>query len=120
MIAVSSTFLRRTVYALLAGLGLIMMLPLLVQGRRLQAELAAAGPLDAMVDPALAGQLLRLGALFVLGLAASSAFLYAALSVGYDRAWRPRRDGRTRCGRCDTEVSPGDSRCALCGQRLVW
>lgn len=120
MIAVSATRLRRAVYGLLTGLGLTMMLPLLVHGRRLQAELAAAGPLDAIVDPALAGRLLRLGALFVLGLTASSAFLYAALSVGHDRAWRPRRNGRTACRRCDAEVSPGDERCAVCGQRLAW
>jgi len=112
--------LRRTLYGLLAGFGLALMLPLLVHGRRLQTELLETGPLTAAADPAVATQLARLGALFLVGLCLATGFLYAALSTGYTRAWRPHRNGSTRCGRCQRQVSEGARRCDSCGQHLVW
>ena len=111
---------RRALYGLLAGLGLVLMLPLLVHGRRLQAGMLDADPMAAAADPAVVEGLVRFGGLFLVGICVATGFLYAALSAGYARAWRPRGDGSVRCGRCGADVSRGAPRCDTCGQHLVW
>ena len=112
---------RRIIYGLLVALGFVMMVPLLVQMRRIQAELLA-DPLavGSALDPALAARIEPLLLLFLVGMTVATGFLYAALSVGYARAWRPRENGASRCPRCDAELASGTSRCPACDQQLVW
>ena len=112
---------RRFIYGLLVALGFVMMVPLLVQMRRIQAELLA-DPLavESALDPAVATRLQPLMLLFLVGMAVATGFLYAGLSAGYARAWRPRKNGAPRCARCDAELASGQSRCPACDQHLVW
>ncbi|MGD8239579.1 MAG: hypothetical protein PVH68_13550, partial [Armatimonadota bacterium] len=79
---------RRTIYGLLSALGFVMMIPLMLTSRTLEAQLGA-NPLDPQVGlglgtvPGFEQQSL----LFLLGLTLAACFLYAALSVGYPRGW---------------------------------
>ncbi len=111
---------RRLVYSLLALLGFAMMMPLMVSMRRLQAELwVDPGAVESALDPSAAwaqGPLL----MFLIGLALAGGFLYAALSAGYARAWRPKENGEPRCSRCGREVRFGLGRCPTCDQQLAW
>ncbi|MGD8698280.1 MAG: hypothetical protein PVJ43_03250 [Gemmatimonadales bacterium] len=112
---------RRFIYALLAGLGFLMMVPPVVNMQRLQAELMADPfAVETALDPAGAAQLQSLMLLFLVGAAIATGFLYAALSAGYARAWRPRENGPPRCRRCDAELALGVRRCPTCDQQLAW
>ncbi|MGD8866879.1 MAG: hypothetical protein PVI01_04600 [Gemmatimonadales bacterium] len=112
---------RRLIYGLLVALGFVMMVPLLVQMRRLQAALLA-DPLavESALDPAIAGRIQPLMLVFLVGMTVATCFLYASLSVGYPKAWRPRENGAPRCARCDAVLVLGMSRCPACDQHLVW
>jgi hypothetical protein len=117
---------RRFVYSLLTALGFIMMVPWMISMRRLQAAIGS--------DPVALEQALEPGGalyqtvpgmqgdtwLFLLGLTLAACFLYAALSVGTSRAWRPRQDKPPCCSRCESEVAFGAVFCPTCEQRLVW
>ncbi len=112
---------RRFIYGLLAALGFIMMVPLVVNMRRIQAEMLA-DPLavDAVLDPASAAQFQSLMLLFLLGVTVATAFIYAGLSTGYAKSWRPRENGTPLCTRCGGELRFGVGRCPTCDQHLVW
>ena len=112
---------RRFVYGLLAGLGVIMMVPLVVNVQRLQSELLADPfAVETALDPASAGQMQSLMLLFLVGVSLATGFLYAALSTGYARAWRPVRNGTPRCGRCGSDLDSRVRRCPTCDQQLTW
>lgn len=112
---------RRFIYGLLAGLGFLMMVPPVVNMQRLQAELMADPfAVGTALDPASAGQMQLLMLLFLVGVSIATGFLYAALSTGNRKAWRPRKNGTPRCGRCDSEVESGVRRCPTCDQQLAW
>ncbi len=112
-----SLAVRRLVYSLLSLLGFTLMVPLFINTRRLQAQWLEAP--EMAFDPSGAD----LGVpvlLFLIGLVLASSFLYAALSAGYARAWRPDEDGAPRCRRCGGAVSFGVARCPTCDQQLAW
>jgi len=112
---------RCFIYGLLAALGFIMMVPPLVNLRRIQAELLADPfAVETVLDPASAAQVQSLMLLFLVGVAVATGFLYAALSAGYARSWRPRENGTPRCGRCGAELGFGVGRCPTCDQQLAW
>jgi hypothetical protein len=114
-------FVRRVLYGLLALLGFAMMVPFTVNMRRLQAQLAADPTAFGMnMSPADAEWISRLTGLFVLGALLAAGFLYAALSTGYAKAWRPAENGTPRCRRCDSDIGFGLSRCPTCDQQLTW
>ncbi len=112
-----SLAVRRLVYSVLAVLGFTLMVPLFINTRRLQTQWLEAPEtaLDASANflgvPAL---------MFLIGLVLASVFLYAALSAGYPRAWRPDEEGAPRCRRCGGAVSFGVARCPSCDQQLAW
>lgn len=113
---------RRFIYSLLAALGFIMMVPLVVTLRRLQAELFA-DPLaiETAIDPANAGRIQSVMLIFLFGITVATGFLYAALTTGTARAWRPRENGSVRCTRCGGELRFGvGRRCPACDQQLAW
>jgi len=112
---------RRFVCGLLAALGFMMMVPLVVNLRRIQTELLGNSiAIGNALDPAFAARLQSLMSLFLAGIAVATGFLYAALSAGHPKAWRPREDGTPRCARCDAELGFGLPRCPTCDQQLVW
>jgi hypothetical protein len=112
---------RRFVYSLFAALGFMMMVPFVVDFRRLQAELLA-DPLaiETALDPAGAGRLQSVMLLFMFGMIVATGFLYAALTTGTARAWRPRKNGSLSCTRCGAELTFGAGRCPACDQQLAW
>ncbi len=112
---------RRAVYGLLSALGFVMMIPFILTQRSLEAQLGGnpfdvGAGLDLSSTPGLEQQLL----LFFLGLILAACFLYAALSAGYPRAWRPQENGTPRCSRCGAEIPFGVAHCPVCEQRLTW
>ncbi len=112
---------RRFIYGLLAALGFIMMVPPLVNLRRIQAELLADPfAVETALDPASAAQVQSLMLLFLVGVAVATGFLYAALCAGYAKSWRPRENGIPRCSRCAAELRFGVGRCPTCDQQLAW
>ncbi|KPK81407.1 MAG: hypothetical protein AMS25_06460 [Gemmatimonas sp. SM23_52] len=112
---------RRVLYSLLAALGFIMMVPLMANMRRFQAALAMDPiAVESALGAGAPGWVLRLTGLFLLGLLLATGFLYAALSAGVPRAWRPQENGVSRCRRCDAEIRFGIGRCPVCDQQLVW
>jgi hypothetical protein len=112
---------RRFVYGLLAALGFIMMVPPVMSMRRLQSELLADPfAVETALDPVSAAQMQSLMLLFLVGATIATGFLYAALSAGCGRSWRPRENGTPRCGRCDAELAFGVGRCPTCDQQLAW
>jgi hypothetical protein len=113
--------IRRILYGLLALLGFVMMVPLTVNMRRLQAELGADPTAFGWnLNPADAEWLSRLTGLFLLGALLAGGFLYVALSTGYAKAWRPAENGTPRCRRCNSNVGLGLSRCPTCDQQQIW
>ena len=116
-----STALRRTIYSLIAALGIVLMVPLAVNMRRLSAE-AETDPsaLGSMLDPAQAEWFSQLMGLFLLGVLIAACFGYLALTTGYERAWRPKRNGEPRCQRCGAVLQAGAIHCPSCDQRLIW
>jgi hypothetical protein len=116
---------RRFRYGVLTALGIIMMVPMMVQMRRVQAALATIDPasfdpLDPTFGLGEAGAELGVLALFLAGLCVAAGFLYLAVSTGYPKAWRPLRNGSARCARCEAEVVFGLARCPTCEQQLAW
>ncbi len=112
---------RRFIYGLLAALGFLLMIPAVVNMRRLQSELLADPfAVETAIDPAAAAQMQSLMLLFLVGVAIATGFLYAALSAGHARSWRPRENGTPRCRRCDAELAFGVGRCPTCDQQLAW
>lgn len=112
---------RRIIYGLLSVLGLAMMVPMLLTSRSLETELGGnpfdpAAGLDWSATPGLEGQMF----LFLLGALLAAGFLYAALSVGYPRGWRPQENGAPRCSRCAAAIPFGVRHCPACEQRLIW
>jgi hypothetical protein len=112
---------RRTIYGLLAALGFVMMIPLSLTSRSLEAQLGTnpfgpAAGLDMGAMPGLEQQSL----LFFLGLILAACFLYAAVSVGYPRGWRPQENGTPHCSRCGAEIPFAVAHCPACEQRLTW
>ncbi len=116
-----SVSVRRVLFSLLAAIGFAFMVPLAIQFRVLRAEMAQ-GPLDVMMLMELTqgARLLQASLLALVGLSLASGFLYAALSTGHERAWRPREDGRILCVRCGGELGKGVGRCPSCDQHLTW
>lgn len=112
---------RRFVFGVLAALGFVMMVPLVVNMRRIHMDLLR-DPLaiQSALDPAFAAQLRTLSFVFLAGIAIATGFLYAALSAGHAKAWRPLEDVTPRCARCDAELGLGLPRCPACDQQLVW
>jgi hypothetical protein len=112
---------RRTIYGLLSALGFVMMIPLMLTSRSLEAQLGA-NPFDpaAGLDLGAMAGFERQSLLFLLGLILAACFLYAALSVGNPRGWRPQENGTPRCSRCGAEIPFGVGRCPACEQRLTW
>ncbi len=111
---------RRILYGLLTALGFALIVPLAVKLRLWEAELPgpqAALGLGSAIDPS---EWVRPFMLALIGVALASGFLYAALSVGYPRAWRPQEDGLNRCSRCCGEVGFGVGRCPTCDQHMTW
>jgi hypothetical protein len=114
---------RRLLYSMIALLGFAMMVPMAVSTRRLQAELGGdvLVPLDPMAfDPETSAWLMRLTLLFLVGLCIAAGFLYAAVSTGHPKPWKPRENGEPSCRRCGGAVSFGHGRCPTCDQQLVW
>ena len=115
---------RRFVYSLFAFLGFAMMVPFLVDMRRLQSVImtSTGDPTDvtALLEPAAASFAAGTTFLFLIGLLAASGFLYLALTTGYARAWRPRENGTPLCVRCGSGVRFRAPRCPTCDQQLVW
>ncbi len=112
-----SLAVRRLVYSLLALLGFTLMVPLFINTRRLQTQWLEAP--ETVLDSSAAA----LGAptlLFLVGLILASCFLYAALSAGYPRAWKPDEEGAPRCRRCGGALNFGVARCPTCDQQLAW
>jgi len=116
-----SLTVHRVLYSLLAALGFLMMVPLMANMRRFQAELAM-NPMavESALGVGAPHWVVRFTGLFLLGLLLAAGFLYAALSAGVPRAWRPQEDGVSRCRRCDAEIRFGIGRCPICDQQLVW
>ncbi|UCC47703.1 MAG: hypothetical protein JSV41_09445 [Gemmatimonadota bacterium] len=112
---------RRVLYSLLAALGFIMMVPFMVNMRRLQAVLGTDPvAVQSALDAAAADWALRLTGALLLGLLLATGFLYAALSAGIPRAWRPHENGVPRCRRCNSEIRFGIGRCPVCDQQFSW
>jgi len=115
---------RRFIYSLFAFLGFAMMVPFLVGMRRLQSVImtSAGDPTDmeAFLEPAAASFTAGSTFLFLIGLVASSSFLYLALATGHARAWRPKENGTSLCARCGSVVRFRSPRCPTCDQQLVW
>lgn len=112
---------RRVLYSLLAALGFIMMVPLMANMRRFQAELGMDPmAVESALGVAAPDWVVRFSGLFLLGLLLAAGFLYAALSAGVPRAWRPQENGAPRCRRCHAEIRFGIGRCPVCDQQLVW
>lgn len=112
---------RRVFYSLLAALGFVMMVPFMVNMRRVQAEVGMDPvAVEWVLDAAAADWALRLTGTFLLGLLLATGFLYAALSTGIPRAWRPEENGVPRCRRCNSEVRFGVGRCPVCEQQFAW
>jgi hypothetical protein len=112
---------RRTIYGLLSALGFVMMIPLMLASRGLEARLQGQ-PFDVQAgyDLSATPGLKQQSLLFLIGLTLAACFLYAAFSVGIPKSWRPRENGTPRCGRCGGEVPFGVARCPACEQRLIW
>ena len=97
------------------------MIPFMLTSRRLNAELAQ-NPFDLQtgVDlsaiPGIEQQFL----LALVGLTLAASFLYAALSAGTPRGWRPQENGAPRCRRCGAEILFRVAHCPACEQRLTW
>jgi hypothetical protein len=108
---------RRLIYSLLSALGFALMVPLAANMRRFQMEFLAD---PAALDPGTVEWAQRLLLLFGVGLILATSFLYAALTTGHARAWRPRENGSPRCRRCGAEVRFGIRRCPTCDQQLAW
>ncbi|NIN71830.1 MAG: hypothetical protein GTO46_07850 [Gemmatimonadetes bacterium] len=112
---------RRAIYGLLSTLGFLMAIPFLLASRSLEAQLGA-NPFD----PAAGLELTNTQAfqqqslLFLVGLTLAAGFLYAALSVGNPRGWRPQENGTPSCSRCGAEIPFGVAHCPACEQRLTW
>ncbi len=112
-----SLAVRRLLYSLLSLLGFSLMVPLFINTRRLQTEWLEAP--EMALDPS--ADFLGVRALmFLIGLVLASVFLYAALSAGYPRAWRPDEEGAPRCRRCGGALNFGVARCPTCDQQLAW
>ncbi len=111
---------RRVIYGLMTAFGLALTVPFAIESRRFSSSLVQIDPWD--VDAALSfAPLLRLASLSLLGFGLATGFLYLALSAGYPRAWRPRREGSLlHCERCGAEVAPGHQSCPTCDQRFAW
>ncbi|MGD2153796.1 MAG: hypothetical protein PVG79_11065 [Gemmatimonadales bacterium] len=116
-----SVSIRRTIYGLLSALGFAMMIPFLLTSRSFEAQLGSS-PFDveAGLDLSAMPGFERQSLLFLLGLTMAACFLYAALSVGSPRGWRPRENGTPRCSRCGAEIPFGVRQCPACEQRLTW
>ncbi len=112
-----SLAVRRLLYSLLALLGFALMVPMFISTRQLQSQWLEAP--ETALDPSGA----VFGApvfMFLVGLVLATCFLYAALSAGYPRAWRPDEEGAPRCRRCGGVLSFGVARCPTCDQQLAW
>jgi hypothetical protein len=114
-------YARRIIYSLFAALGFLMIVPLMVSSRRLGAQIQRGGidvqtGIDFSVIPGYEWQSL----LAIVGLSLAAGFLYAALSTGHPRAWRPQENGAPRCNRCGAEVPFAVRRCPSCDQHLIW
>jgi hypothetical protein len=98
-----------------------MMIPFMLTSRRLDAELARS-PFDLQTGfdlsaiPGIEQQFL----LAFVGLSVAASFLYAAVSTGTPKGWRPRENGTPRCRRCGAEIPFGVAHCPTCEQRLTW
>ncbi|UCF21755.1 MAG: hypothetical protein JSU87_00090 [Gemmatimonadota bacterium] len=113
--------LRRTLCGLMAALGIALMMPLAVNVRRISAELESdPTAVGWMLDAAQTEWLSQATGLFLLGVLISAGFLYLALSTGYGKSWRPRRNGTSQCGRCGAPLQAGLAHCPGCDQRLTW
>lgn len=111
-----SLAVRRLLYSLLALLGFALMVPMFIDTRRLQSQWLET---PETLDPS--GVVVGASALmFLIGLGLATCFLYAALSAGYPRAWRPDEEGEPRCRRCGGGLSFGVARCPTCDQQLAW
>lgn len=109
---------RRLVYGLLAALGVLLTVPLTVRSRAWRARMGTGDlELDTVLE--ISGGL-PLALLALLGIVLAFGFLYAALSVGYPRAWAPIENDRILCRRCGEEIGFGVRRCPNCDQQLVW
>lgn len=112
-----SLAVRRLLYSLFALLGFLLMVPLFINTRRFQTQWLEAP--ETALDPS--GAALGVPALmFLVGLVLACSFLYAALSAGYPRAWRPDEEGAPRCRRCGGGLGFGVARCPNCDQQLAW
>lgn len=112
---------RRLVYVLLSILGFAMMMPWMIQMRRIQAQIGSDHlAVESALDPSAAASLSQATYLFLAGLLIAASFLYAALTAGRAKAWRPEEDGAPRCRRCGSEVRFGLPRCPSCDQDLTW
>ena len=108
---------RRVIYGLMTAFGLALTVPFAIESRRFSSALAE---MDFNAALAFAPSP-RLSSLFLLGFGLATGFLYLALSAGYPRAWRPRREGSLlHCERCGAEVAPGHQSCPTCDQRFAW
>ncbi len=106
---------QRVLYGLLTALGFALTVPLAVTYRQLSS--LAIDPI-ALQESGELGELYRVTLLALAGLALVTGFLYAALSVGYPRAWRPARGSVTLCARCSAEIGPSVDRCPVCDQQF--
>lgn len=112
---------KRTIYGLLSALGFVMMVPFMLTSRSLEAQLGS-NPFDveAGLDLSAASGFEAQSLLFLLGLCIAAGFLYAALSVGNRRGWRPLENGTPRCARCGADIPFAVAHCPTCEQRLRW
>ncbi|UCC73662.1 MAG: hypothetical protein JSV86_03610 [Gemmatimonadota bacterium] len=112
---------RRFIYGLLTALGFVMMVPLMLASRRLEAEIMGSRfDLETGFDLSSAPGLEQQTLLFFAGLALAAGFLYAALTTGTRKGWRPQEDGAPRCSRCGAEIPFAVTHCPACDQRLSW